>query len=199
MSGESFSLASQERQFSMTELRARGWSSAMIASLLGVHDAEHASAELVHRPRRLWSADRVYLAEIEPSFIERKAQKIARAERSLVATHSSARKLVAIAQSVVFSLENAPEHYVETSRAIAERHGVAEFVDDAGLVLGWECLAVEHLMQALEPVFEVLDEHVGQPGIRQARGALSVRLLAAIGGRYPKLRQECERRALSAA
>jgi hypothetical protein len=194
MPTDTFSLASQERHFSMSELRVRGWSGAMVAGLLGAHDAEQASAERVHRPRRLWSAGRVYLAEIEPSFSERKAQKIARAERSLVATHASALQLVAIAQSVTISLENAPEHYVEASRAIAERHGVAEFVDDAGLVLGWECLAVEHLMQALEPVFEVLDVHVGQPGIRQARTALSVRLLKAIGVRYPKLLQECERR-----
>lgn len=178
----------------MRELRMRGWSSGMVKRHLGNEDAVDTQVQFPKRPRRLWAVHRVYEEEIQPNFIQVMEVKRQYANRAFAARSGSEKAALHAARTVHISLEHLPPEYATRVRAIAAQHDVLVFEDSDGLPLGWECLAVEHLLEALNPHFYGLDDFVGKPGVRNARVLLLKRLLSAIASKYPELNAECSRR-----
>ena len=193
-----FELLPADRHLSLRELKQRGWSVAMVSELMAAPDALDCNVDAPKRPRRLWKVSRVLAAENSESFA---LLLRARRSREAAARRTFARKVAAIVQvarEIPISLDAVPLNYASQTRSIASSQGVLNFSDEHGRPLGWECLAVHHLLEALGPTQGALDEYFGAPGIRTARAVLRERQLTAIAARFPAFESECLRRTMEA-
>lgn len=192
---EPFELTAPTSYLTMRQLRERGWTPSIVSNLLGRPDGIDYNVTRPKRPRRLWRCDRIFAAEQTDLFAERR--RVARersATMTLLLLRASQGALDA-ARSATIDLSAVPLDYALEVRRIAERNGLTSFVDETtGLVVGWDCLAVEYLLQATEPVETVVDDYFGRPGVRRARSIIRERLLDAISERFPELSNECARR-----
>jgi hypothetical protein len=184
-----------ETYVSMSDLRERGWTRGMVRTLLGLHDKLDRSVIAPKSPRRLWESMRVFDEEIKPSFSAQKNDRAKRSKAAANARHQSKAQALEAALHIAIDLSRVPDDYPEKTLAIAKKFGVQQFeIEEGGLVLGWECIATEHLMQSLASLHDALDEFVGKPGVVAARQSLEYRILTAIGERFPELEVECDRR-----
>jgi hypothetical protein len=173
--------------FSMSTLRKRGWTTGLVRRFLGEAHAIDTKVEPPKRPRRLWGALAVYAAEVDPLFA---TAKEATKQRVAAATHargSAFNAVIAVADAATISVPALPADFALEVRAIVTSHGVASFSDDAGRTLGWECLAVNWLLDRMAADLYVLDAYFGKPGVQEGRRRLRARQLREITKRFPEL------------
>lgn len=190
-----FTLAPCPLYVSMSELRARGWSHSMVKALLGTHDSLDASVPHPKRARRLWSLERTRNAECSDEYLRRKEMAERRSTQQKTILQRTSIAVIEAARSVAINVMDVPLDYTIAVKRTAEANAVMEFIDvNTGMTLGWECLAVEYLLQASAPVEDMLDDYFGRPGVKHARSIIKERLLDAIADRFPELANECARR-----
>lgn len=191
----SFKLERTPIFFSMTELRGRGWTPSMVNALLGQHDSIDLDVQRPKRPRRLWCFGRICEAENTDEFKKRQLRAVERSTRIKTMLQHASVDVIEAARVVPIDMSGVPVNYLDAVKRTAEINGVQEFCDDVtGLRLGWECLAVEFLLDASTHIESVLDDYFGRPGVTHARAIVRERLLDAIEDRFPELGNECARR-----
>lgn len=194
-SENSFTLERTTIFFSMTELRGRGWTPSMVNALLGSHDSIDLNVQRPKRPRRLWCFGRICEAENTDEFKKRQLRAVERSARIKTMLQHASVDVIEAARFVPIDMSGVPVNYLDAVKRTAEINGVQEFCDDVtGLRLGWECLAVEFLLDASTHIESVLDDYFGRPGVTHARAIIRERLLDAIADRFPELGNECARR-----
>ena len=167
----------------------------MVDALLGQHDSIDLNVQRPKQPRRLWCLGRICEAENTNEFTDRKSRAAERSARIKTMLQHASVDVIEAARGVLIDMSGVPMDYVSAVKLTAEINRVMAFRDEStGLTLGWECLAVEYLLDASSNIESVLDDYFGRPGVKYARAILRERLLDAIAERFPELANECARR-----
>jgi hypothetical protein len=184
--------------FSSSDLRSRGWTSALIAQFLTepcklVQNPHHSLAGRM----RLFSIDRVYDIESEATFhvARKKAKELSTKQLKRVRKQTSL--LLTLSNTIPLDIPNMDfdELLVLAYEAYLSDRIEIKLMEDK--VQANRLLAVEYLLQRCEPALWALDDFFQIGGIREARCALQHRILLTITKHYPELAQECARRAES--
>jgi hypothetical protein len=181
----------------LTELRARGWTPAMIRRLLGTEDAVRRNP--IYRtaaPQRLYKRERVLAAEESMDFEAARAGSLHRAERGrAIAARKKAGLLKEIGRLEVRVTKldaktlrrRAIAHYEERQYA---RDGY-DFCTPEGAML--ERITVNYIRHELTEYDDHLDALFGRIGKQAAIFAVREKVYAAIAAAYPQLAAECQR------
>jgi len=184
---------------SMSQLKERGWTAAMVRDLLGEPDSKRPNPFFRSgAPMGLWSAARAAAAEADPAFGERKVKA---EKRSAVSSEVAARKradLVALATSV-------PAEVPQLPRDVLVRRACASYNAWHEGGLGYEPATaasdpaflartmVNYLRHEFSGYEVQLDALLGKVGRVAAGQVIRGRVYAAIGEAYPYLAAECAR------
>lgn len=184
----------------MTALSERGWTPAMVRTLLGTPDRTRPNPHYRRAaPMRLWALARVAAAEASPGFAARQAKAAA---RSAASSASAARKKHDLAERISAVEVRVPlldrdelvwqacESYNSRSRGDlrATPDSDPEFLDR---------ICVNYLRHELTGYEAELDALYGQVGRKEARDIIRAKVYDAIADAYPDLAAECSRQAFA--
>ena len=190
----------QRSYATLTELRDRGWSRAMVRDLLGEEDHQRRNPWYRNAaPVRLWSWQRVLAAEATGDFAARWEAVTRRQQAARNAARARAERLRHWAETVGISVDRMPVG-VAMARAI-ESHNRGHYGGDAAEPWSDDELltrvTVNFLQRESTPYDEEMAACRGLPGVRRAQAILRARVLTAIGQAYPVLAKECARQLIA--
>jgi hypothetical protein len=192
-----------------TALRERGWSSALIAKLLGEPDGfkrnpHYRSAA----PLRLYDAARVESAESSPEFVAKKTGTAARSASARKAAETKRDTLLRQVEAMEVQVEIVPAEQLQhlAIRSYAERKAAREraeeedyyycYVDDSAPAEFLQRIAVNFIRHNLTAYDRTLVQAAGRVGVVGANQIIRRKVDDAIAEAYPELAQECERQML---
>ncbi|MET9373892.1 hypothetical protein ABZX98_07055 [Streptomyces sp. NPDC002992] len=178
----------------LSGLRERGWTDAMVRDLLGAPDVQGRDPRRWSiAPVRLYLVARVEAVERTPEFTECAASSGRRSSAAEAAAEARRQAVLATIRAEPIDVPRLPAAELER-RAVRHRHllgarspgGVA-----AGALVRWQ---VNYLWHALSRYETLLDGLYGSTGRAEAERLLRRRLYEAIAAAYPALARECLRR-----
>jgi hypothetical protein len=183
--------------WNLKELRTRGWTPAMVRTLLGKED-ELRRNPFYRRaaPQRLYARERVLAAEGTPNFEAARAKSLCRAERGrTIADRKKEALLTEIGQLkiAVTMLDEKTLHkraiaHYERRQSAGDHHA---FCRPDGPML--ERITVNYIRHQLTHYDQHLADLFGRIGKEAGVFAVRQRVYAAIAAAYPALAAECER------
>lgn len=178
----------------VTGLRLRGWSDAMIGELLGQPDVQGRDPRRWSlAPVRLYLLARIEAVERTPEFLHAAAVAGRGSAAAGAGAEQRRRAVLAAIRAEPIEVPRLPAAELER-RAVRHRHllgargpgGIT-----AGAMVRWQ---VGYLRQALARYETLLDGLYGDTGRAEAERLLRRRLYEAIAAAYPALAHECGRR-----
>lgn len=189
-----------------SQLRERGWTKAMIRSLLGPPDEEAVNPVFKSKvPMALYDLERVVRVEASADFRDMANAARRRVVAGMKAAEKLRRQAIAWAQNVAVNVRR-----VDDLLGMAVRHyndrGMARYLagrgppdwqpattaSEAGFLARIQVNYVRHVLTRYE---ELLDERYGRVGVDGARFIVRTRVYEAIAQAYPHLAVECRRQA----
>jgi hypothetical protein len=186
----------QRSYATISELRDRGWSRAMVRDLLGEEDHQRRNPWYRNAaPVRLWSWQRVLAAEATGDFAARREAVARRQQAARNAARARGERLRHWAETVAITVDQMPVG-VAMARATESYNrwhyggdAAGPWSDDAFLTR----ITVNFLRHESTPYDAEMAACRGLPGVRRAQAILRARVLMAIGRAYPVLAKECAR------
>ncbi|MBV9689891.1 MAG: hypothetical protein JO202_09290 [Ktedonobacteraceae bacterium] len=192
------------KMLTLTDLKARGWTDALVKQFLGEPDATKPNPHYRKAaPMRLYALARVEQAESQEEWQQAKARASRRSEASKKVSARKAAELVEQASQMRITVDRLPtETVIEQAIAsynaynweIAWRHGEAfEPATESSDPTFLDRITVNYIRHHLTSYDTHLEQLVGQIGVRQAGKVIRRRIYDAIAKAYPEYAQECER------
>lgn len=192
--------AQTDGMLTKADLRARGWTAADVSQFLGEAD------RTALNPRRrsgppicYFHLRRVEAAETSTAFLELRATRKARSERSKLAAEKQAAELLAEVEAwepqirvlpLALVRKRAVEAYNDRSSDREASFGMASMDSDK---LFLDRITVNFLRHEMSPYDAQLKAVHGRTGVRSAEESFRSKVYQAIAKAYPELSAECSR------
>lgn len=190
-----------EALLTLTTLRERGWTPALVRRFLGEPDKLAPNpAYRSAAPMRLYAEARVLAAEGEETFRHAQAIAQARASAARKTAQRRARDLLAavermevevVAVPLVDARRRAIRNY--NARLLARERWDAEPAGEDSDPAFLERITVNFIRHRLTDYDTALEEVAGRVGVEAAVAAIRRRVYEAIAAAYPELAEECRR------
>lgn len=188
------STTTSSRQFSRSDLRARGWTPAMVRQYLGDPDA------IVHirgtsHDMHLFDAERVERVEAEPTWSERADQAARRSAAGKACADKKAAETTEWARAVeikvpLMPMEELFDRARESYESLWASRGEERYADGDNEAF-LQRIAVNYLRHECSRYEHLLTSTKGEVARREAQEIIGERVLDAIANQYPELSDEC--------
>lgn len=189
-----------EKMITKSAILKRGWTEALIAELLGEADEKRVNPH--HKsgpPMQLWREARVEASEKSAAFKKFQRDAVPRRDAAKKSLETKAKKLQAYIDGLVVEvpwmdeaslIQKAVKHFNDSPRSERGDFNLADVNSDPAFL---QRICVNFLRHAMTDYEERLNEVHGRVGGRDAYVEIKLKVLEAIGEKYPSLSQECDR------
>jgi hypothetical protein len=182
------------KMLSLSSLKDRGWTQAMISSVLGEPDDTRKNPRYAKAaPMKLYAEDRVSAAELSPLFTDAKAKSSIRSAAAKRVCEAKRESLLLQVRDMQVSVQDLSADRVRflAIKAYNDWNSDAVSLDEDAKFL--DRITVNFIRHNLTEYDEVLEQVAGRVGVNDAVKEIQRKIYQAIAMRYPFLEEECRR------